>query len=198
LPDEDTEDAAERVHLRDGSVVLIRPVAPADRRLLADAFERFGTESRMSRFLGAKGELSEAELDFLTGVDHQRHEALGAIDPVEGTGIGVARMVRPEGGAPCAEAAVAVVDEWQGRGLGAALLERLAARARELGIERFAAVLRTDNRAMMTLFQRIGGVRTRRREGGIAEIEVELPLDGPEDALSAALRSAAAGRIEPA
>jgi GNAT superfamily N-acetyltransferase len=178
--------------------VLIRPVRPADRELFVDGFERFGIESRQSRFLGAKAELSDSELDFLTDVDHERHEAIGAIDMESGAGVGVARMVRPETGNPrCAEAAVAVVDEWQGRGLGRALLERLAGRARELGIDRFMAVLRTDNRAMMTLFQRIGQVRLRARDGSVLTIEVELPVDDAREALSEALRSAAAGHVEP-
>jgi GNAT superfamily N-acetyltransferase len=187
---------AERVRLRDGAVVLVRPVTPADRCLFVEGFERFGAESRQSRFLTYKKELTEAELDFFTNIDHDRHEAIGAIDAETGAGVGVARMVRI-GSGTCAEAAVAVVDEWQGRGLGRALLERLAGRARELGIDRFMAVLRTDNRAMMTLFQRIGQVRLRARDGSVLTIEVELPVDDAREALSEALRSAAAGQVEP-
>jgi GNAT superfamily N-acetyltransferase len=189
--------AAEKVRLRDGSQVRLRPVVPADRELFVAGFERFGMESRQARFLGLKKQLTAAELDFLTQVDHADHEAIGAIDPKTGAGVGVARMMRdPKCPGECAEAAVAVVDEWQGRGLGGALLARLVARARELGIERFLAVLRTDNRSMLTLFQRTGDVRVRDREGGVTTIEVELPIDGPDGALGAALRSAADGRIQ--
>jgi GNAT superfamily N-acetyltransferase len=193
------DDAAERVRLRDGSEVQIRPVVPADRRLFVEGFERFGMESRQSRFLGLKKQLTEKELDFLTNVDHERHEAIGAIDSATGSGVAVARMLRePEGRDDCAEAAVAVVDDWQGRGLGAILLERLVGRARELGITHFVAVLRTDNRAMLTLFQRAGDVQVLEREGNVSTIDVKLPVDGPEDVVGAALRSAAAGRFEPA
>jgi GNAT superfamily N-acetyltransferase len=190
--------AAERVRLRDGSVVLIRPVTPVDRALYLAAFERFGADSRLSRFLGMKRALTERELDYFTNVDHERHEALGAIDAETGAGTGVARMVRGESGDPsCAEAAVAVVDDWQGRGLGAALLERLVVRARELGVTRFHAVLRTDNRAMMALFRRVGAsLRVVGHDGSVVTIEVELPVDGSQGALGATLRSAAAGRIE--
>jgi GNAT superfamily N-acetyltransferase len=189
--------AAERVRLRDGSEVRIRPVVPADRRLFVEGFERFGMESRQARFLGLKKKLSDSELDFLTQVDHADHEAIGAVDVESGAGVAVARMMRdPKCPGECAEAAVAVVDEWQGRGLGGVLLARLVARARELGIDRYLAVLRTDNRAMLTLFQRTGDVRVRDREGGVTTIEVELPIDGPEGALAAALRSAADGRVE--
>ena len=193
----DEVEQGEVVRLRDGSKVLIRAVVPADRDLFVEGFEHFGMESRQARFLGLKKQLTDAELDFLTQVDHADHEAIGAVHTATGAGLGVARMMRDqECPGECAEAAVAVVDAWQGRGLGAALLGRLVARARELGIERFRAVLRTDNRAMLTLFQRAGDVRVRDREGGVTTIEVELPLDGPDGALGTALRSVAAGRIE--
>ena len=189
--------AAEKVRLRDGSEVRIRPVVPADRHLFVEGFERFGAESRQARFLGLKKKLTESDLDFLTQVDHADHEAIGAVDVETGAGVGVARMMRdPQCPGVCSEAAVAVVDEWQGRGLGGVLLARLVARARELGVERYLAVLRTDNRAMLTLFQRTGDLHVRDREGGVTTIEVKLPVDGPDGALGAALRSAAAGRIE--
>jgi GNAT superfamily N-acetyltransferase len=187
----------DQVRLRDGSEVWIRPVEPADRELFVQGFERFGMESRASRFLGLKKKLSERELDFLTQVDHESHEAVGAIDVATGSGVGVARMVRsPNGDPSCAEAAVAVVDDWQGRGLGSLLLSRITDRARELGVTRFVAALRTDNRSMLTLFQRAGEVRVRDREGNVTTIEVELPVDCEQDSLGAALRSAAAGDIE--
>jgi protein lysine acetyltransferase len=44
-----------------------------------------------------------------------------------------------------AEVAVAVVDSWQGRGLGTALLDAIAARAREEGVERFTASVLANN-----------------------------------------------------
>jgi GNAT superfamily N-acetyltransferase len=189
--------AADRVRLRDGSEALVRPVVPADRRLFVEGFERFGMDSRASRFLGLKKQLSDQELDFLTQVDHEHHEAIGAIDAETGGGVGVARMMREPGGRDdCAEAAVAVVDEWQSRGLGAVLLGRLTTRAHELGITHFKAVLRTDNRAMLALFRRTGTVTVQGREGGVTTIDVEIPVDGPDGALGAALRSAAAGGIE--
>src|SRR5919206_101211 len=83
-------------------------------------------------------------------------EAIGALDPVAGEGIGIARFVREQPGGPVAEAAVAVADEWQGRGVGGVLLERLAERAREVGVAEFTASLLTSNRAMLALFARLG------------------------------------------
>src|SRR3954466_9212929 len=122
------------VQLRDGSEIEIRPVTPADRRLLLSGFQRFGERSRRQRFFGVKIKLTEAELAFFTEVDHHDHEALGALDARTGAGVGIARFVRLEPGGPVAEAAVAVVDDWQRRGLGRALLEALVERAHEEGV----------------------------------------------------------------
>ena len=72
-----------------------------------------------------------------------------------------------------AESAFAVADEFQGRGIGTRLLEQLAARAAEQGIERFVAQVLADNRNMLGVFEAVGEL-SRELEGG--EIEVEFPV----------------------
>src|SRR5215217_8748755 len=102
----------ELVDLPDGSEVLVRPVRPEDKPLFAAGWERFGEESRYRRFIGHKTALSPRELEFFTELDHVDHEALGAIDPRTGEGLGVARYMRNADRPESAEAAVAVVDAW--------------------------------------------------------------------------------------
>src|SRR5690348_18367682 len=80
--------------LRDGSEVLIRQVRGSDAPLLADGFARLSARSRQQRFLGPKKMLSAAELRYLTDVDHHDHEALGALSPADGWGVGIARYIR--------------------------------------------------------------------------------------------------------
>jgi GNAT superfamily N-acetyltransferase len=184
----------ELVELRDGSCVRVRKVRADDRPLFVSGFSRLGPESRYRRFLFHKKLLRDDELDFLTQLDHRDHEAIGAIDEATGCGVGVARMVREGDGRSSAEAAVAVVDDWQGRGLGGLLLDRLTARARELGVERFTATLFTDSRSMMALFERLGCVQ-RRRHGNVVAIEVDLPVERAHGGLRDALRSAASGAV---
>jgi GNAT superfamily N-acetyltransferase len=181
------------VRLRDGAEVLVRPVQPEDKPLFVAGFERLGPESRYRRFMGLKQRLSPDELQFFTEIDHDDHDAVGAIDPETGEGLGVARALRLPGRPRVAEAAVAVIDEWQGRGLGGVLLNELTARARERGITCFTASLFTENRSMLHLFQRLGPVHVRDQEGSAVSIDVELPVDG--DALRVALRSAATGHV---
>ena len=184
----------ERATLADGSEIIVRPVQPTDAPLLLEGFaEHFSDQSRYQRFLTSKRTLSPRELAYFTDVDHDRHEAFGALDPKTGEGIGIARFVREEPGSPSAEAAVAVSDEWQGRGLGGLLLERLAARARELGVTEFTASLLTSNRAMLSLFEHLGKVDVHREDGTVLGLNVCLATEG--DALRQALRAAARGDV---
>jgi RimJ/RimL family protein N-acetyltransferase len=189
----------EVLRLKDGSSVLVRPVRPDDRELFVAGFERMSPASRYTRFMGHKRKLSERELDFFTRLDHDLHEAVGAIDCQTGAGVAVARMHRHDEDPSVAEAAVTVVDDWQGRGLGGLLLERLTRRARELGVRRFDASLFTTNRAMLTLFQRLGCMRAHREGLDEMTIDVELPVGEQDEALGAALRSVADGSaaVEP-
>ena len=92
-------DSNQRAVLRDGAEVLIRPVRGADAPALADGFTRLSARSRYLRFLSGKRELSAEELRYFTDVDHHDHEALAAVDPAAGRGLGVARYIRSAGDA---------------------------------------------------------------------------------------------------
>jgi GNAT superfamily N-acetyltransferase len=185
----------ENLRLRDGSHVLVRPVRPDDKPLFVAGFERLSDESRYLRFMGHKKALSLRDLEFFTELDHADHEAIGALDPFTGEGLAVARYMRHREDRHLAEAAVVVLDEWQGKGLGSLLLDRLVQRARAQGIERFCASLFTDNRAMLALFQRIGELEVVDHEGGTIAISVSLHV-GDEGALHEALRAAARGDVD--
>ena len=158
----------QRVVLRDGSAVLIRPVRPADAPLVAQGFARLSLKSRQQRFLTPKQELSPAELRYLTDIDHHDHEALGAVSRADGRGVGIARYVRR-----AEEIAVTVVDDWQGRGLGAELLARLSDRARREGICRFTALVAAENDAVRGLL-RSASADLVRRDSSDLEYEIRL------------------------
>jgi RimJ/RimL family protein N-acetyltransferase len=165
--------SGKRVVLRDGSTVLIRPVCSMDAPLLADGFARLSPQSRWMRFLGAKTSLSAAELRYLTDVDHHDHEAIGALSVADGRGVGIARYVRDTNDPRSAEIAVTIVDDWQGRGLGTELLARLSDRARQAGIDRFTALVSTQNAAMAGLLRKLGACLVIRGPGTV-EYEVAL------------------------
>ena len=179
------------VTLRDGSRLVVRPVCPDDRALLLAGFARLGRDSRYRRFLAPLPKLTDDVVTYLTEVDHHDHEALAAIDPVTKEGVGVARFVRLAERPDTAEAAVAVIDDWQGRGVGTILLDLLAERARAEGIVRFTALVLAENRDMLELLETIGSVHVVDRELGTVEIEAELPAEGAGAKLRQALRASA-------
>lgn len=191
-----TRGKPERTPLRDGSSVLIRPIEPEDRELLRAAFERLSERSRYRRFQSALTELSDRQLSYLTTVDHHDHEAVIALDPDTGDGVGVARFVRINDGV--AECAIAVADDWQGRGVATELLDQLVDRAREEGIERFTALLLAENNDALRLLERLGET-AQRRVGSQVELDIELPAP-PERSpqLRLVLTGVARGLLVPA
>jgi nucleotide-binding universal stress UspA family protein/GNAT superfamily N-acetyltransferase len=187
------------VTLRDGARITIRRVRPEDASLVVEAFDRLSPRSRYRRFLTEMTSLSPELVEYLTNVDHDRHEALIALDPETGQMLGAARYIRDPDRLDTAEVAVTVTDDWQGRGVGRALLERLTARARSDGVTTFTALMLGDNRAAQELVASIGA-RTEFEVGGGPEVRllIELPpRRGLGAQLTETLRAVAGGRLDP-
>ena len=161
------------VVLRDGAAIPVRPLERSDRAELAAMVERLSERSRYLRFSAPKPRLTSRELDLLIDVDHHRNEALVALDPDTGHGIAVVRWVAAPGEPGVAEIAVTVADEWQGRGLGPALLARLVDLARAEGLTALrASVLAVNARSLAML--RHAGFRARPVTGALLEYELDL------------------------
>jgi GNAT superfamily N-acetyltransferase len=213
---------SERVTLAPGLEVIIRPIRPEDRHLMTAAFNQLSPESRYQRFFAPVERLTESDLTYLTEIDHHDHEALVAIDPEDGNLVAVARYVctsrlgdfdddagragtlKPgalrSAGIKEAEVAVIVGDPWQGKGLATALLQRLARRASDEGIDYFLALVLEDNEEATGLFQNLVANSSEVSEGdpGTVEIRIELPAPGTfsESALARALGSYARGSLK--
>jgi GNAT superfamily N-acetyltransferase len=167
------------VTLSNGERIIIRQVRADDKEDLLDGLHRLTPESRYRRFFSLTTELSTRELRYLTEVDHHSHEALVAVDPRTGEGIGEARFVRSRTDPAEAELAVAVLDDWQGCGVGTVLLEAVAARAREEGIKHFTASVLAHNSTMLDLFRRLGKTTVVDRALGVIELRIEpRPVTG--------------------
>ena len=154
--------------------MLVRAIRPADAPGLVEAFEQLSETSRYRRFFSVKPHLSEQGVIFFTDVDHHDHEALVAVAPGSGQLVGVARFLRNPGEPDQAEAALTVIDSWQQRGLGTALLRELARRAAEEGIRHFTAEILAENRPMLNLARRLGPAETASR-GTTVSARIDLP-----------------------
>jgi GNAT superfamily N-acetyltransferase len=162
------------VTLRDGTPVLIRPVEPGDRVLLEAGFQQLSERSRYQRFFRVVERLRDEELDFFVNVDHDHHEAVGALTADGREGLGIARYIRLAPDSPAAEVAIVVVDSAQGKGLGRILIEELATRARGHDITRFVAQTGAENHRFRRLMTSLGPTRVVAVEAGTIELETEL------------------------
>ena len=187
-PDDGT---AERQGVAD---LVIRPISADDKVALAEGFDRLSEESRYRRFLSPHNRLSSAELRYFTEVDHHDHEALVAIDPDSGLGVGIARYVRSTEDPAAAELAIAVVDDWQRMGVGTRLATALADRAREEGITRFTGLMLAENELMINLARELGDARVLHQEPGTVELTVALGDEGP-GRLARLLRAVTTGGV---
>jgi GNAT superfamily N-acetyltransferase len=173
------------VTLRDGSRVTIRPVIPDDKDRFVDGFARLSPRSRYRRFMAPLSELTPDMLVHFTEVDYVDHFAYVALlhDEPGTPGAGVARYVRLADEPDVAEAAVTVIDEFQGRGLGTILLEALGEVALENGIRGFRGYLLVENKPMLDLLEQMGA-RAALDSPGLYRVEVDLPARAGEDRAS--------------
>lgn len=160
--------------LRDGRRVEIRAFRPDDRAGLLAAVERTSAQSLYRRFFGAKRDFSEQERAFFLNVDFVNHVALVAVVEEGGRAVIVAggRYFVERPGA--AEVAFAVIDEYQGQGIGAALLRHLATTARDAGLKEFTAEVLPDNISMLKVFEKSGLKVSTKREPGVVHVALQL------------------------
>jgi GNAT superfamily N-acetyltransferase len=168
----------ERVTLADGARIVVRSIEPEDMHDLAVGFQRLGALSRFRSFRERIDHLTQQQLSDLTHVDHESQAALVALDAATGEGVGVARYVRVPGDPTRAEVACTVLDGWQHRGVGTALVERLAARARAAGIERCTALILLGNEPARRLLAHVAEETGEQRDG--ATIDITAKARSPE------------------
>jgi len=161
--------------LRDGTTIHLRLLKPEDLEKLREGFNRLSRQSKLFRFLSSPGKLTDRQLRYLTEIDHVHHLAWCAYvdDGGEESGIGVARYVRAEKSSQEAEFAITVADEFQNRGVGRALLDRLIHSAKENGVRKFSGYVLRDNAAMLHILETFP---CRRTDAGGNVLLFEFPI----------------------
>ena len=163
---------------RTGIKLMVRPIEPEDADALREGYHQLSDESKRARFHTAAHELSEAQVRYLTEIDHDTHEALVAEAETKTgeCGVAVARYVRLEDEPEVAEVAITVADDFQDRGVGSAVFDELSQLAYRRGVRWFRGWVLPSNRQAIDFFTSRGAA-SRYREGLIV---VELPLPFPE------------------
>jgi len=165
------------LELSEGTKVHLRPIVPEDEVLLHEAVAAMSERTVYFRFLSPIKRMSDALAHRLAVVDYNDRFALVATTH-RPTGseriVGVARYDRAPG-TDVAEVAVAVIDEFQRRGLGSILLTSLARVGRQHGIKTFQLIVLPENREMLSLLRRMGWIHQAKLSGGVYEISFDLP-----------------------
>jgi len=162
----------ERVVLRDGSSMVIRPLATGDEAAIASWFAGLAAETRYARFFAVLKQLNRRTQSELARVDHLDHEAIAAVAP-DGSTVGIARYIRGSK-LTSAEVAVAVGDAWRGRGIARTLLDRVATRARAAGIEQFIATCLANNYTVIRLLSQLGPTTVGPSDAGLVVLRIDL------------------------
>lgn len=171
------------VVLRDGGTARIRPITTDDADRLVSFYEQVSDESKYYRFFAPYPKLSDKDVHRFT--HHDYVDRVGLAATVAGEFIATVRFDRIDSrgvpaSAPADEAEVAflVQDGHQGRGVASALLEHIAAVARERGIRRFGAEVLPANTKMIKVFTDAGYQQRRSFEDGVVHLTLDLePTD---------------------
>ena len=140
-----------------GIGIFVRPIRPEDAPLLVELFESLSPQSVYRRFFTPMKRLPHSMLARFTQIDYDRHIALVALSVPQSkeSMLGVARVIL-ERNQKEAEFSVVVSDPWQGKGIGAALLQRCLSIAKERGIENVMGTVLAENTQMLALGKRLG------------------------------------------
>ncbi len=145
-------------HLNDGTDILVRPIRPEDAIIEKSFVENLSVESRYFRFMSPIHEVSRQMLARFTQIDYDREMALVAVldeGSAEARIIGVARYVSNPDGQSC-EFALTVADDWQGKGIGRQLMQRLMTFARDRGLQIMEGDVLSRNHKMLRLCTALG------------------------------------------
>lgn len=170
------QDLEDWVALRSGKKVFVRPIRPEDEPAHQRFFHRLRPEDVYFRFFGLVREFEHSQMARFTQIDYDREMAfiaqVGTETETPET-VGVVRAVSdPDNQA--AEFGIVVQSDYQGQGLGSALLEKMIDYCRGRGLQAMVGQVLADNKAMLDLAEHLGFKRAQAPEPGV--IEVRLPL----------------------
>jgi len=154
----------------------LRPVEADDAAAMQAFVETLSAASRRRRFHAGVQRCSTAFAQALCRADGVRTLVLVAVVPMADSGgtrvVGEARCVTDTDDDAAAEFAVAIADDWQGRGVAARLLAELAARALPRGVRWFHGDVLEDNDPMRALMHKLGFAAAERApEPGLVRFE---------------------------
>jgi GNAT superfamily N-acetyltransferase len=170
--------------LKDGTQVTLRGARADDGPKIRQAFSKLMGETIYTRFFTNKAEISDTDLERVTGADFDRTVALLA---TIGSGdeeivIGGASYVVLDADPPdrSAEMAFTVEEDYQRLGVASLLMRHIVRIARAAGLTSLQAEVLAHNAPMLAVFRRSGLPMATRFEGGA--VHARLSLDQEPEA----------------
>ncbi|XYK82388.1 MAG: bifunctional acetate--CoA ligase family protein/GNAT family N-acetyltransferase [Labrenzia sp.] len=166
--------------VKGGRQIFVRPVRPEDEDMFKAFFEQISPEDLRLRFFAPVREFSHRFLARLTQLDYARAMAFTALDPDDGSLLGVVRL-HADPDHQTGEYAVMVRSDLKGYGLGWALMKLIIRYAKADGIQTIKGEVLKENTSMISMCQALGfKITTSLDDPGISN--VVLPVsDLPED-----------------
>jgi RimJ/RimL family protein N-acetyltransferase len=157
-----------------GNLVEIRALRSEDRSALISAVDRSSSESFYRRFFGVRHHFAENEIAYFMNVDFINHVALVAVVEEKGcpTIVGGGRYFVMQPGS--AEVAFTVVDQYQGQGVGTALMRHLVTIARDAGLLELVADVLPGNIPMLKVFEKSGVHVSTKRDPQVVHVVMKL------------------------
>ena len=173
---DETATATERAVLRDGSSVVIRPLAAGEEASIvswfASRFASLSPEKLYARSLVLLQWLDPRVDVRLGGPGRVDCEAIAALAD-DGVLVGIARRLRAaEQGS--AEVTIAVANGWHGRGLGTVLLQHAANSARSAGIPQLTASCLATEQTLIRLLCGLGRTSIEQPVAGLLDLRIQL------------------------
>jgi acyl-CoA hydrolase/GNAT superfamily N-acetyltransferase len=158
-----------------GLSLLLRPVKLSDEHLLKDFFYSLSNDSMYRRFISTRKDMHHDRLQPFVAIDYTKEMVILAVLQQEGQEliVGMAQYLIDEN-RHIAEVAFVVRDDYQGRGIGAVLLNYVTFLARKSGLLGFTAAVLMENRRMLQLFEKMGFNIEKRSEGGVYELTMSF------------------------
>jgi len=143
--------------LRNGRVVLLRPIKPEDEPFMDALFQTFSEETVKYRFFQILREMSHDSLARYCNIDYDKEIAIVAEAKENGRKrlLGVVRLATESDG-KTAEIAVVVGDPWQRLGLGSKLVDYIIEIARDKGLNTLYALMLRENYRAIRLMKEKG------------------------------------------
>ncbi len=167
----------EHVLLKNGQGILLKPATMNEIPLVESFMKRISQDSLRMRFMASMSTVSNKIITELCKGDFTQDGCLLALTGEDNDTkvVGLGNYIST-GNGRSAEVAFLIEDEYQGRGIGTILLERLAGLAAANGIVELEAEVLPDNQPMMNVFKSSGFEKHRVWESDT--VHIELPVNG--------------------